>query len=106
MSVSSDLTKSIINFLNYSGHLVWRNNTTGIYDLKTKRFRKHHGIKGVPDIIGIHRDTGKFIGIEVKVGKDRLSADQKTFIESSTSKGAIVIVAKCLDDVINNPELR
>ena len=38
-----------------------------------------NGIKGVPDIIGFRLSDGKFVGIEIKINKDKMSDDQTKF---------------------------
>ena len=106
MTATNSLTTAIINYLNASHHFAWRNNTTGVYDPTKKIFRKHHGLKGIADILGIHRDTGKIICIEVKTGKDKMSEWQKSFQSEINNRGGIYIIAKKLDDVINNDLLK
>lgn len=39
-----------------------------------------HTTKGVADIIGLHGGRGTFVAIEVKIGSDRLSDDQTTWL--------------------------
>ena len=55
--------------------VAYRINNGAVYDAKKRVYRAGVQRKGVPDIIGII--DGRFIGIEVKIGKDRQSADQK-----------------------------
>ncbi len=35
--------------------------------------------RGVPDILGFYQNTGKFIGVEIKIGLDNMSDEQITF---------------------------
>ena len=37
--------------------------------------------KGIPDVIGFHLETAKWIVVEVKIGNDRLRPDQEEFIK-------------------------
>jgi len=121
---ANELTKEIIRFLSLNGYVVWRNNTVGIFDIKQAAqklfaskqiasvkhgmsilktcYRKSHDRKGAPDIIGYQKKTGKFIGVEVKAGKDQESVHQKQFRMQAVHAGAIHIVARSLDDVIDN----
>jgi len=55
--------------------------------------------KGVADIIGIY--DGKFMAIEVKTLKGKLSDHQRTFLDAVKDEGGIAIVARSVDDVIN-----
>jgi len=54
--------------------------------------------KGVPDIIGII--DGRFIGIEVKIGADRQSADQKEIEKEINAVGGVYFIAKSYDDYL------
>lgn len=75
------LTAQCIYYLNASGYKVWRNNNHAVYNEKGGFFRKppKGAINGVPDIIGYEKITGKFIGVEIKTGKDKLSESQLLF---------------------------
>lgn len=56
---------------------------------------------GVPDIVGILKD-GRFLGIEVKTDRGRLSPHQERFIQNINDAGGIAFVARSVDDVIEN----
>ena len=99
MTQTNQTTQAIINFLNYSAFKVWRNNNVAVYSVKQQSFRKNpSALLGVPDIIGFHKLTGRFICIEIKSGKDKLSEHQKLFLSDAKKSGAISIVAKTFDD--------
>lgn len=91
-----DLQKVILEYLNSRNIFAWRNNS-GI------AFYKHrvvsYGAVGSPDIIGI-MPNGRFLGIEVKNKKGRLSENQKKFLYKIEQNGGVAIVARSLDDVI------
>jgi hypothetical protein len=98
---ANDLTDSIINYLNLKGHFVWRQNNGGVFDPTKKIFRKNpKQKKGVPDICGIHK-YGYGLYVEVKANKDKLSEDQTHFGVEIAKRGALWIVARSLEDVIN-----
>jgi hypothetical protein len=63
-----------------------------VYDAKRGVYRKGGTIKGIPDIIGLI--DGRFIGIEIKFGSDRMSADQMEMKREIESNGGVYIVAK------------
>lgn len=68
-----------------------------------KCFNKNpHGIKGIPDICGYRRSDGKAIYIEVKVGKDFLRPDQKSFLQDAEKAGCLVFVAKDFDSFLRD----
>jgi 4-aminobutyrate aminotransferase-like enzyme len=87
-----DIYQPIIDYLTIQGCFVWRNSTGA-------RGRYRFGKKGAPDIIGV-TSKGRAIGVECKSKGKELSEDQKTFIEELRKRGAIVIIAYSLDDVI------
>jgi len=103
---TNNLTKSIVNYLNMSHHFAWRNNNAPTFDRKRNVYRSNNTLKGISDILGIHRDSGKMIAIEVKVGRDKLSKEQTEFLNRVSKMGGIVLVAKSIDDVINCDQLR
>lgn len=94
MSRTNDLTNAIENYLKLQGVMAWRQNNLAAPN------RRFNGRRGVPDISGI-LPGGKFIGIEVKTGKDKMSEYQISFRDESTAQGAVYIEAHTIDDVIN-----
>lgn len=125
---SNQLTKAIIQFLSVNGFEVWRSNTMGVFDSKlaatrlftlVKRkgtrttkseiisilrtsYRKTHERKGVSDIMGFEKKTGRFVAIEVKYGKDKLSLHQIDFLQRVVKNGGIAIVAKTFDQFVKD----
>lgn len=93
----------ILEYLEIRGILAWKNITSGFYDTKKGFYRKNSSrfaIRGVPDIVGIYRALPLFI--EVKNKKGVLSDDQKTMMEKLSWNGAIVFVARSVEDVMIN----
>lgn len=98
-SNANELTKAIIyDFEEVMGGLALRINNTGIYDPKTKRFRKSHTRKGIPDIVCVLE--GGFIGIEVKYGADRMSTHQKEMKQLIEAAGGVYMVAKTYEQYV------
>lgn len=97
----SDLLRSICDYLALKKHFFWRQNTSSTYDSKGGFFRRMppYAKKGVPDIILI-RQTGRFVGLEVKLPKGKLSPDQRTFEIDSMAMGAEYHVVRSIDDII------
>lgn len=93
----------ISEYLASKGYLFWWAPSTGIYDHKINKFRPLNGKyqrKGVADILGVLKD-GTFFAIECKSPQsNRVSEDQKSFIEAVNAFGAVAIVARSVDDVI------
>tara|TARA_Y100000114_G_scaffold35823_2_gene31361 strand:- start:1369 stop:1740 length:372 start_codon:yes stop_codon:yes gene_type:complete len=96
---------SILEFLLWYPGKFWKNNSVGVYDPVKKCYRKaksKHIINGVSDILGVM--NGRFIAIEVKSAKGRLSEAQKDFIHEVKQNGGIAFVARSLQDVKDNLE--
>lgn len=100
MTTTNELTKACIDYLTLKGYKVWRNNNGAVYDPTNKCFRKNKNkLLGVPDIIGFNKKTGIFIGVEIKVGKDKLSPEQILFIEEANKSNCICLVVKEIEDL-------
>lgn len=99
-ATANELTKTIIwDMYHVRGGVAYRINNGATYDKKKGIYRKGVQRKGVPDIIGII--NGKFYGIEVKIGKDRQSADQKIIEQEIKNAGGVYFIAKTYDDYLN-----
>ena len=57
-------------------------------------------VSGIADILGIQRGTGRFIAIEVKTAKGKLSPFQTNFLNWINEAGGIAFVARSVDDVM------
>ncbi len=89
----------VLNYLARKKHFFWRNNTTGIYDPKTKRYRKmpKYAKPGAPDIILIK--DGFFIGLEIKKKGGYQSKDQKEFEKGVKAAGGEYYVIRKVEDL-------
>lgn len=98
-TTANELTKTIIwDMYHVRQGVAYRINNGAVYDVKKKVYRKGVQRKGVPDIIGII--DGRFFGIEVKIGADRQSADQKEIEREINDAGGVYFVAKSYDDYL------
>ena len=91
MSQASKLTNEVINFIYCQGGYAWRAQSAGVYDRRIQSYRTAPK-KGVADVLGIFR--GKFLAIEIKIGKDRLSDVQEGFLKNVEHAGGLTFVAK------------
>ena len=99
-TTANELTKTIIwDMYHVREGVASRINNGAVYDRKKGVYRKGVQRKGVPDIIGII--NGRFFGIEVKIGKDRQSADQKEVEKEIQAAGGVYFIAKSYDDYLN-----
>lgn len=90
---TSELTKAAILTCHKLNIFAWRNNTMGVRS-ESGAYRPVGGIyggAGSPDIIGI-LPNGRFLGIEIKAGTDRLRPMQKTFQERIKLSGGKYLV--------------
>lgn len=98
------LVNEVLGYLTSQGHYAWRNNSGFFkHDYTTKAGIKKRsvtraGIRGSADIIGCSSD-GRFIAIECKVGKNKLSPHQEEFVREVVARGGIMVVAYSLQDV-------
>ena len=77
MSRANDIARFVISYMNARGHVAWRNNTGGVFDPTAQRFRKGPAsARGGGDVISCIK-TGRYVEIEIKVGKDQQSEAQK-----------------------------
>lgn len=97
-------TRRIIEFLTFSvGAFAWRHNVLPVPIPGGGGFRS--GSKaGVPDILAILPSYGRFLGVEVKKGKDRLRPEQEGFHTQARKLGAIIILASGndADEIFNS----
>lgn len=98
-TTANDLTKTIVFDMKWvRGGTAYRINNGAVYDQKRGTYRKGVQRRGIPDIIGII--DGRFIGIEVKIGRDRQSADQKEVEQEINDAGGVYFIAKSYDDYL------
>lgn len=95
----SDIQKAIIDYLRLKGHKCWKARAVGIW--------KGDGYipvpmleRGVADIIGLQKDTGRLIAVEVKRKGNKPTNDQQLFIDEVNRLGGIGIIAYSVDDLI------
>ncbi len=98
-----DIQNMILEYLPKMGIFAWRNNTgvtknfyTNKQGITSERFWRA-GVKGMPDILGVHRATGRFIAIEVKRPGGKLTKEQAEMILWLRECNAIAFVADSLE---------
>ena len=95
----SALVQQVLSYLRYKGHKVFRMNAGAMYVGEQGKRRIQMAPAGCPDIIGWQKGTGKFMGVECKVGKNKRTPLQEQFAESMIEDGCIYILAYNLTDV-------
>jgi hypothetical protein len=72
---------------------------TGVARALTGDYYVKYGILGGTDIIGILKPNGRWVAIEVKVGKDDLGPKQRHFRQLIEEHGGLYVLARDLSDV-------
>lgn len=93
---ANGLTVCVVDFLNLSGHFATRLASTGSYRADIDKFVKSQQRSGLPDVMAVI--NGQAVFIEVKIGKDRLSAKQQGTIKELLRAGAWCFVAKTFEE--------
>lgn len=87
------ITANVIRIINSTpGCVAYRINNVGVWDAAKGIHRAGNTEKGLPDVWACCR--GRFLTIEVKAGKDKLSEHQQHRIFEITRAGGGVIVAR------------
>jgi|DEB0MinimDraft_3_1074331.scaffolds.fasta_scaffold00323_14 penicillin-binding protein-related factor A (putative recombinase) len=103
--LEKNIENTILDWINLRPRgFAFKVNTVGIYDASIGGYRKtgKYTLKGTSDILGLWHD--KFLAIEVKTARGRVSAEQKAFIDKVKSQGGIAFVARSLDEAIKHLE--
>ena len=93
-TTANELTKSIIDFITFSGGSAVRINTQGQLRKIRGEMKWTHGStrRGTADLHCIFQ--GRHISIEIKIGNDKQSPDQIKEAERITKAGGLYYVAK------------
>ena len=97
----NDIVKLICEYLFYKKDILfWRQNTSPIFNARAGAYRAmpKFSLRGIPDIIVIK--DGFFIGLEVKMPKNKQQQSQIDFQEGCEKAGGIYRVVHNLDEVI------
>lgn len=96
---ANNLTQAVARFLNYNGFVAWNVYNGGVYDPRRQVYRKNPTQKkGVFDICGFRKSDGRHLEIEIKWGRDKMSADQLRHLDDLEKSGAIVYVCHDFDE--------
>jgi len=102
----SDIQAAVLKYLVVTPLVAWAQRfNTGAHVIesrkanggKSRRF-VHYAFPGCSDILGQLAD-GRFLAVECKSRRGRLTAEQATFLETVNRAGGLGIVARCVEDV-------
>lgn len=98
--LEKDIQNACCEYLEYK-YFFWRQNTTPVYNVSLDRYRRmpKYALKGVPDIILIHKKRGT-IYLEVKRPGGVLSEDQEYFQRKCKELGQEYHMITSVDDLI------
>lgn len=83
---AGELTEMAGGLLKTRNVFTWRNNQI------PQRGRPFRGLLGVSDRIGYHKVNGLFVACEIKTINDRMSEDQKEFLQGVADAGGWALV--------------
>jgi penicillin-binding protein-related factor A (putative recombinase) len=97
MQIEQGIQAAILALLRAYRIFCWKNNTAGIYVQSRNTYIPSHA-PGVADILGV-LPGGRFLAVEVKSPKGRVSPHQQQFIDSINQAGGMAFVAHSIDEV-------
>jgi hypothetical protein len=86
----------VLKYLKLRRIKAW-SNPSGAVRIRPGKFMSF-GLKGSADILGC-LPGGRFLAVEVKAGRGRLSPEQKRFLEEIGGLGGLAIVARSYRDI-------
>jgi len=103
MTEEGAVVQACLEYLGIYGAFVWRNNTGSLKDKINRPV--FFGKPGSSDILGL-LPGGRFIAVECKSKKGKLSENQKDFLAEVERLGGLAIVARSVDDIMKAVEGR
>ena len=90
-----EFQRAALEYLRMCGCVVWPM-TSGLLKRGGRYIRT--GPTGAPDIVGLV-PGGRFIGVECKTRRGRLTTKQAEFLDAISAAGGIAVEARTLDDI-------
>jgi VRR-NUC domain-containing protein len=94
------IENQILSFLRSKRIYCWKQPNGGFFDTRIGKFRKQQSpfaIQGVADILGL-LPNGRFLAIECKSEKGKVSPHQELFISQINANGGCAFVAHSLEE--------
>jgi VRR-NUC domain len=103
LTKEADLSRAIQIALCARGHRVWRNNVGLLFDARGKAVR--YGLAtGSADLIGITRQEGRFLSIEVKLPGRKPTRQQQRWRAMVIEMGGVAGVAHSVEEAVEIAE--
>jgi hypothetical protein len=82
------------------GLVLWRNNVgVSVRRAPSGTHTTRYGlVPGASDLIGILAPSGRFVALEVKTPRGRVSPEQRMFLDLVRSRGGIAAVVRSVDE--------
>ena len=97
MQIEQGIQAAILALLRAYRIKCWKNNTAGIFVKARNTYIPSHA-PGVSDILGV-LPGGRFLAVEVKASKGKVSPHQQQFIDSINQEGGLAFVAHSVEEV-------
>jgi len=91
------LKKDTLVRLSENGVFAWNNACGRAIPLRSKRVVQF-GVPGMPDIAGV-MPGGRFIGVEIKTGKSRLSKQQRAWKKRCIEVGGLYLTIRSIEQL-------
>jgi len=95
-SPETKLVLAFVDYLRKQGHHAWRNNTGGG---KLGGRWVQFGVKGAGDILVVVVPHGRFLSVEVKVGRNKATENQEAWMVKVREAGAVAGVARSFGEL-------
>lgn len=96
---ANGITRNIIRVINLTrGAVGYRINNVGVWDAAKGVHRAGNTERGLPDVIAIL--NGRFVGIEVKAGRDKMSDFQRQRKQEIEKAGGVHFECRSTDDFL------
>jgi len=103
MTKEGAVVQACLEYLKLYGAFAWRNNTGALKDKSDRPV--FFGKIGSADIIGL-LPGGRFLAVECKTEKGKLSDKQYEFLTSVKEMGGLAFVARSVDDLMEGLKKR
>jgi len=97
------LQKSVIEYLKIHPKIAWSERfNVGAHLLINENSRRfiRYSFKGCSDILGQLKD-GRFLAVEVKSAKGKVTECQQQFIDCVNTNGGLGVIVRSIDDINN-----
>jgi len=89
---ANNLTRCVVEYIRLKGGFASRINVQGTFNRQLNKYIPSTSRRGLADIMGTFR--GKSLHVEIKVGKDKQSEDQKKVEAEVTRSGGLYFIAR------------